>query len=306
MTQLSEEILDLWQVRKTRKQKTAFIQMLQAQFPELKVESTGRFPLSRNLVLGDPETADVIFTAHYDTCARLPFPNFITPKNFLIYLAYQILICIPFFLIMGLVTLGLKALGVNPFVGIWVGFIAMMASMFYIIMGGPANRHTANDNTSGVITLIELYSAMSPQQCSKAAFVFFDNEEYGLLGSTAFLNQHKKQGITGKLLVNFDCVSDGDNIMLVLKKKANKAYRELFSQCFQPQGSKQLLLETNRSAFYPSDQASFPYGVGVAALKKKKFWGYYMDKIHTAKDTAFDEANIRLLVEGSLALTDKL
>ena len=47
-----------------------------------------------NLIVGSPDTAKVVYTAHYDTCAALPFPNFITPKNFLLYLLYQLLITV--------------------------------------------------------------------------------------------------------------------------------------------------------------------------------------------------------------------
>ncbi len=305
MTQLSKDILSFWQVRKTKAQKTAFIDMMRQRFPEMQVHSSS-FPNSRNLILGDLSSARVIYTAHYDTCARLPFPNFITPKNMLLYLGYQVLIILPFLTIMFFVNWALRALGANAAVSIWVGYLAMMIAMFFILMGGPANKHTANDNTSGVITLVELYCAMTPQQRAKAAFVFFDNEENGLLGSSALKAAYKKQGINSKLLVNFDCVSDGDYLMLVLKKKADKAYRGLFAQSFQPEGNKQILLETEKSAFYPSDQKLFDYGVGVAALNKGKRIGYYMDKIHTSKDTVFDERNIDLLVRSSLSLTDSL
>lgn len=305
MTELSKNILKNWQVRKTGKQKKAFIAMMQEHFPGIQVE-TGGCPKSRNLILGDLDNAKVVYTAHYDTCARLPFPNFITPKNFWLYLGYQLLIVVAFLAIAGLCYLALSALGVNHLVSFWISYVLYFISFFGIMMFGPANRHTANDNTSGVITLVELYTSMTPEQREKAAFVFFDNEENGLLGSAALRNAHKKQGIREKLLVNFDCVSDGDYIMLVLKKKADKQYHNLFAQCFQPEGSKQVLLETDKSAFYPSDQRNFDYGVGVAALKKGKRIGYYMDKIHTDKDTAFDESNIALLVKSSLALTDNL
>ncbi len=305
MTELSRNILENWQVRKGGKRKKAFIQMMRSHFPEMEVQSSG-FPKSRNLILGDVEQAQVVYTAHYDTCARLPFPNFITPKNFWLYLAYQLLIIIPFLALMGIIYWGLKALGVNPVVSIWCAYLAMMLTMFFVLMGGPANKHTANDNTSGVITLVELYQAMTPEQRAKAAFVFFDNEENGLLGSAALKAKYKKQGIQKKLLVNFDCVSDGDYLMLVLSKKADKCYHDLFAQCFQPEANKQVLLETDKSAFYPSDQKNFALGVGVAALNKGERIGYYMDKIHTAKDTVFDQTNIALLVKSSLALTDKL
>ena len=88
MTELSREILRDWQIRKTKAQKLRFIEFMQSRLPGLTVEEGG-WPRCRNLVLGDPENADVVFTAHYDTCARLPFPNFITPKNLLIYLLYS-------------------------------------------------------------------------------------------------------------------------------------------------------------------------------------------------------------------------
>ena len=80
MTEISREILDKYQIRKTGPQKTAFIEFLKGKFPHLRVEAGG-FPKSRNLVVGDPDRAKVIFCAHYDTCAVLPFPNLITPKK---------------------------------------------------------------------------------------------------------------------------------------------------------------------------------------------------------------------------------
>ena len=61
MTDLSREILRDWQVRKTKAQKQRFIEFLQSRLPGLRVEEGG-WPLCRNLVLGDPESADVVFT----------------------------------------------------------------------------------------------------------------------------------------------------------------------------------------------------------------------------------------------------
>ena len=56
------------------------------------------------------------------------------------------------------------------------------------------------------------------------------------------------------------------------------------------------------SGFYPSDNKAFKKGVGVCALKKKKIIGYYMDRIHTNKDTVFEEENVGLLRDGALRL----
>ena len=96
MTQTTKEILEKYQVRKSKKQKTAFInyteQVAKSYGYDVKVEK-GDFG-ARNIVIGNPDTAKVLYTAHYDTCARLPFPNFITPKNFAIYLLYQLMILV--------------------------------------------------------------------------------------------------------------------------------------------------------------------------------------------------------------------
>ena len=60
-----------------------------------------------------------------------------------------------------------------------------------------------------------------------------------------------------------------------------------------------------KGVFYPSDQANFPMGVGVAVLKKSAKTGVlYMDRIHTAKDTAYDERNISYLASGAITLLD--
>ena len=98
MTELSQAIFDNYQIRKSRKQKDRFIALMQSHFPEMTVQEGG-FPKNKNLILGDVREAEVVLTAHYDTCARLPFPNLITPKNIFIYLLYSIAIIIPYVLL---------------------------------------------------------------------------------------------------------------------------------------------------------------------------------------------------------------
>lgn len=305
MTPLSETILSDWQVRKTRKQKTAFIEFMQSQISGLHVERGG-FGNNRNLVLGDVKTADVILTAHYDTCARLPFPNFLPPKNILLYIAYSLLICIPFGIVAGLLNALLHLMTNNFLLLYWGTFLPTMALLFYLFMGGKPNPHTANDNTSGVITLCELMAAMTEEQKARTAFVFFDNEENGLLGSAFFRKLHKKDSIDGKLLINFDCVSDGDHMLFVLSKRAYKAYGEAFAAAFPCTAEKTVYIEKSSNAMYPSDQGNFPMGVGVAAMKKKRLVGLYMNRIHTIRDTVFQQENIAFFVDGTLRLMDSL
>ena len=297
MTELSREILRDWQVRKTKEQKSRFIAFLQGRIDGLRVEEGG-WPRCRNLVLGDPESADVVFTAHYDTCARLPFPNFITPKNLLVYLIYQLLILLPFFALAALLAWGLLRLGMYAPMAFMLAWVGMFGAILYVFIFGPANPHTANDNTSGVVTLCELIAALSEEERERCAFVFFDHEESGLIGSSVFASKHRA-AMKERLVINFDCVSDGDHILIVQSRRAKRRAGEALEQAFASAGDKQTYLEGPLSAFYPSDQVNFRCGVGVAAMNRSPLLGLYMARIHTARDTVCDERNFSFLVESA-------
>ena len=298
MTPFSQRILSDWQVRKTKKQKLAFIRLMQSHFPELRVEES-QIIHNRNLVAGDLETAEFILSAHYDTCAVLPFPNFVMPKNILMTVLYSLLICIPFFLIAFGFNFLLTLVTDNFFVHYWASFILIIGLIILVFFAGIPNRHTANDNTSGVITLCELMERMPEEMRKKVLFVFFDNEENGLLGSAFFRKLHKKE-LKDKLILNFDCVSDGDHILLVLNKAARKKYGGRLEAAFQSTAEKTVHLEKSSSAMYPSDQAGFPMSAAVAALKKLPLLGLYLDRIHTRRDRVFDERNIEYLCAHTL------
>ncbi len=295
MTALSEKILSSYQVRKTKKQKTAFIEMMQKEFPELRVEEGGSMK-SRNLVLGDVEKARVVLGAHYDTCAALPFPNFITPKNFLFTMLYGVLVAIPFILIMLAAEIALLYLTNHVTISTWGALIVFLIVYQGVLMGGPANKHTVNDNTSGVITLCELIAVCKEKNITDVAFVFFDHEEVGLVGSACFRKRHRKQ-MKEKLLVNFDCVSDGDHLLFVMNKPAKKQYEQTLRNALSENPKKTVHLEKSSTTFYPSDQMGFPVSIAVSALKKTRFLGLYLDRIHTKRDTVMDEDNITYLCE---------
>ena len=181
---------------------------------------------------------------------------------------------------------------------------AVYFGVIALFLFGPANKHTANDNTSGVITLVEIMAALPEEAKSRFAFVFFDLEETGLFGSSDFAKKHKI-AMLGKLLINFDCVSDGSNILLALKKDA-VGFEPLLEKCFASNESFNVDIRSS-GVFYPSDQAKFPCGVGVAALKYSKLLKTeYMDRIHTTKDTVFEEKNVEFLKNCVLKLVNEL
>ncbi len=308
MTETTRTVFEKYEIRKSKAQRRAFrdyVQSVAAAEGYSCHEEDGSLG-ARNLVVGDPTTARVVYTAHYDTCARMPFPNFITPLSIGIYLCYQLVIVLGMFLPAIAISLGLgtvlslcgvdaalaAALGAQSF-----GVVLLVACFF--LMTGPANRHTANDNTSGVVTLLDTMTALPPALRGQVAFIFFDLEELGMFGSAGYASIHKKE-MRDKLIINFDCVSDGDTILFAVKKKAADAV-PLIEEAF-PAGGKFTVKVATKGVFYPSDQAQFPRGVGVAALKRTRRGLLYMDRIHTARDTVFEEENIDFLVAGAVRL----
>lgn len=303
MTPLSQKILENYQIRKSKKQKLAFIDLLREHFPDLKVQEGGIIKC-RNVIIGDVESAKLVLTAHYDTCSVLPLPNFITPKKPLLTILYSLLLIIPLFLIVLLFNVVLNQLSNNYWLHYFIS-IALYFGLLALLVIGPANKHTANDNTSGVVTLCELLQTMTREERDKVAFVFFDHEETGLIGSYRFKKQYK-QVMSDKLLINFDCVSDGDYLLLAATKAAAEAYGPQFEESFLSTDQKTVLLDKLEKIYYPSDHAGFPVALAAAALKHKPIIGYYMDRIHTARDTVFDETNIDLLCSGVRRLLEKL
>ena len=178
--------------------------------------------------------------------------------------------------------------------------LAALYLVLYLFFDGPANRHTANDNTSGVVTLLELAAALPQEQRSKVCFVFFDNEEKGLFGSSAFAKKHK-DAKKNALVLNFDCVGDGDSLQFYPSKqlKGDEGFVSALAAAFPAEGEKSSEVVTG-FGFYPSDQKQFARGVGVCALKKSRVFGYYMDRIHTRRDTVLEEENVRFLRDGTL------
>lgn len=294
MTELSQKIFDNYQVRRTKKQKLDFIELLRNYFPDLKVEEGG-FLHNRNVIVGDVDSAKIIIGAHYDTCAILPFSNFITPKNIFIYILYSILICIPFFLISGLFYYLISFIINDPDVAFLLTDVFFLIILIGGLLIGIPNKHTANDNTSGVIMLCELISRLTDEEKKNVAFVFFDNEENGLFGSSYFSKVHKR-GLSDKLMINFDCISDGSNLLVVQNKNAKKEYETLVKESFINKDNKKVYLESSKTAFYPSDQINFPKNIAIAFLNKGKL-GLYMNRIHTKRDVIFDESNIEYLIE---------
>lgn len=305
MHDFTKKIIHKYEIRKSDKQKKAFIDEVISYCEQLgysyQIQETRReFLKSRNLIVGDVKNAKVLCTAHYDTCATMGFvPNFITPLNKLVYYSYQFLLS--FCIIALAIALGHAIEAITDGVIFYsLGHTFFLFAMFYQLIGGYRNPKNYNDNTSGVVTLLELMDKVPLEDREKVAFVFFDNEEKGLIGSGAFRKYFPK--FWDKLLVNFDCVGDGDTILMKYNHIMNESKdKTIFEASFITTGTKSMVF-TDKGV-YPSDQKHFDKicnTVAVAALKKSKIVGLYMDRIHTPKDTMLDEKNVEILVEGMI------
>ncbi len=301
------DVLSQFPIRKSRKQKQSFRDTVMSYIQTLGYECHAQKGSAgaENVIFGDPKTAKYLITAHYDTCAGMPFPNLITPCNFLTFLAYQLLITVV--LIVPAVILGILVgvLTANIWAGETVYFISLFG-MLFLLMYGPANKNNANDNTSGVVTLLEIARTLPAEHRSKVCFVLFDLEEAGLIGSKSYRKAHKTES-NHQLVLNLDCVGDGDTIMFFPSKKIKKDPQMLaaLTGLEGSRGEKTIAVRSKGFSMYPSDQAQFPYGVGIAALHKSKLAGYYLGRIHTKKDTVLEQENVNILRDSIIAVIEK-
>lgn len=308
------DILTRYPIRRSKQQKTAFLEDAQIWFEKqdypVSVEN-GKFG-SRNLVIGDPQQAKYVVTAHYDTCAKMLFPNLLTPFNSVLFVLWQVFLTAGI-LLFAMLT-GVLLAGATFFAAIhwappdsglmvalvtllvwYIGFVTSGSMLILSMYFGPANKYNANDNTSGVVTLLEIARTMPENQRHKVCFVLFDLEEKGLWGSKSYRKAYR-EATDRQLVINLDCVGDGDYIRMFPTKRLKKDRRKLTSlyKACGYFGKKSILVHEKGFGFNPSDHRNFPYGIGICALRKNKF-GYYLGRIHTKKDTVLDEINVNIL-----------
>ena len=290
------DVLTTFPVRRKRQQKAAFRQEIQSYAEKLgyavAMETTSFG--GTNVIIGNPKSAKYLVTAHYDTPGTIGMPNFITPCNGVVFALYQILLIgalVVFSIFCGVAAA--LALKIPEFAGL-IG-VAIYWFLLAMMRYGPANKHNANDNTSGVITLLEIAGSMPEIHRNRVCFVLFDMEEYGLIGSASYRKSHKEE-TENQMILNLDCVGDGDHIVFFPTKKLKKDRRKLnpLYTCCGQFGSKYITIRDKGFANYPSDQNKFPYGIGIAALTKGKL-GLYLSRIHTKKDTILEQTNVNIL-----------
>lgn len=314
---MQDEILLKHEIRKSNKEKTEFIEYLIARLAksgyvrdeDICIEEKGKGLFkSRNIIVGNPEEAQILLGGHYDTCAWCPFPNLMAPISPVLFWGYQILLTI--MILVPTALIGFCAGILADYNGdvAYNTFLLALCALMAQIMVGYRNKHTANDNTSGIITLTRILENLPKEERKKVCVIYFDNEEKGLFGSAFFYKKHKKM-VKDKILINFDCVGDGENIVTMANQKSRKDEKySLFVDTLNKNAADadvNYLCKKMKWMMFPSDQMQFQKGIGVCSLKKSPI-GYYVARIHTYLDTKCRGENIEYLTKAMTEFVMKL
>ena len=258
-----------------------------------------------NVVIGDPARARAVFTAHYDTPRRALIPNLMLPLNPVL---RYLVIFVPMFAMLALSVWAARAVqvlsGLEGTAGRFL-YLAVYAALYFglflLLYRGKANLHNANDNTSGTACVLALAEKLKGDE--RAAFILFDNEEKGKKGSKAWAKAHADFK-SGLLLVNLDCVGNGENFIVSASPKAMEDGRfEALAGALEGLGAK---VYNARRASMNSDQKNFDLGVGVCACLRSRFAGYYTPRIHTGRDTVANAENIARLSDALAGFVQEL
>ena len=297
------DVLEQFPIRKTKTQKSEFIETVTDYAGKLgypvTVEAEKRGV--RNIVIGKPDAARYLITAHYDTPASIGLPNFIAPNNPLCFFGIQFALIAVMLAVSSAVGFGVYWICGNERIGFLAGYFFYFAILI-LMLKGPANRSNANDNTSGVVTVLKTLTELPEELRDRVCFVLFDMEEAGLVGSAAYRKRHKEAS-ENQWVLNLDCVGDGDIIQLTPVKKGRQdaLLLERLSRICGKAGDKELRLRSKGFYKGSSDHKNFPKGVAIMAFRYKKGIGLYCGRIHTWRDKILDETNTSLLCEKLIA-----
>jgi Predicted aminopeptidases len=298
--QTAQEIFESHPTRFTKKEKAALRSTLREKFIRLgysEEEITEIDASGTNLLVGNPR-AEYMFTAHYDTPGRTGW--MLKTASLWGQTGANIFLILVMLLLGGAVPFACAYLfpEVTPDSIVWIGEGALLILLGVMLLCMIVkNKNNRNDNTSGVLSLLAMAEKVAADEDmrKKCCFVFFDNEEWGLLGSGGFAKHCRKQGIdlSKTKVVNFDCVGYGDILTFASTKKTEIIGS--LAAAFEEKGQKPV---KKRSAMiFLSDHANFKNSVMVCYTKKSLMGLLYLPLIHTGKDTVCDIDQINRLTD---------
>jgi hypothetical protein len=157
----------------------------------------------------------------------------------------------------------------------------------------------ADDNASGVAAVIELAQKFSKEKSNKRPilFVAFTAEEFGLIGSKAFVAEPPFSLKKATAMFNFDMIGRLDSAKDLTIGGVGTA---LETQSIIDSLVRGFNVKISKEGYGPSDHASF-YGENIPVIY---FTSGVHDQYHTPKDT-YDRINVegeRLIIENAFLL----
>ena len=309
INEIAEALVTEHGARMTRSHKSVFrdfvVNIAEDMGYDAKIENCF---LSKNVVVGNPKTADIVLTAHYDTPPNLPF-NFVKKQVVGLGLGVPSLIGAGLFVTdyalkncdpetVGKVIDVVSHFDMIP-VAATVGCVGL--GLYSLGFAGGENKTNYDDNSSGVLTVISLmeyYKNLPPEEKQKIAFVFFDNEEKGLVGSLCYRAKHAKETgvfkcVKNQNFINFDCVGVGKRVNLIYPGKNNSEITSKFKESFDSKKSDDFSVKLQKSNINTmSDHCSFGKAKGSVTILCDDEGDGVVNHIHSKKDTMLNLRNI--------------
>ena len=291
------EIQKMYPARKSAKEKAEFRAYLLDNLDRMGYEvRTERGGSAVNVVAGDPSTASYLITANYDTPAAALIPIYASATNVPLYVLTQVLMAAVLVVACFAVSVGISFAMQAP--GLAFPLFCLLAALMIVLARyGKSSKKNANVNTSGLGTALDIARDLPEEARDKVAFVFFDQGESGMGGSSAYRKAHKNEMLQ-QVVFHLYAVGEGDEILFLPsnRQRWDGDTSAALERCILPPEGKQVKIVEKGLIYYPSDQRKFRFSYLVGAFKKSPVLGYYRFKrIH---DTVSDGANAELLRQG--------
>ena len=291
------EDLTFYQSRFTGQEKRAFRDYIQKKAHDMNLK-TSIFPERRrykNIIVGELKSAKYIICAHYDTTPRLPM---IIERNY----AYcHVLLEILSLVLGGLVGASIMIFAKSVF---YLGFIPIILGLYgFLRISGLipwTRKFSYNDNTSGILTLLNLMSDYKTFK-NEVAYVFLDGKEKGLKGSKILckmmIDQRMITSKEDKKFFFIDSVGIGRDFAISWYRETRFVWqlKEVFER-HTKKGYSITLKEDSKTdvndylSFKRYDHASI-----TCYNKVKEYGGYGKSQIKPKRDDSINEANIEFL-----------
>lgn len=249
---------------------------------------------SNNVITTNTQTPKVVLMGHYDTASAFPYISNLPQWLFGVAIGqiiYSIIIFIPIVMVC--------FIGMNRIVGYSVSATIIIIALLFYLFGYFPNPINKNDNTSGVISLLDISnnSIVKGKYRGKIMLVFTDNEEKGCLGSKVLKKRLRSLNydISNAKIINLDCIGYGDKIGIGYTNDKSLIFAERLRNIFQQNNG--INTEVNVLKNSSSDHKRFKEeGAVIVSRYKAPIWGprrsYYIGPIHTYMDRTINQNGI--------------